>query len=117
MNGFDKTAQDQVNRLIEDAEAEAQAEKEQARADEDRTELRQRTNRWAAILRLLAVSFLFVAGAVSVCVYLLDSYSKGNGDPLLAVGFGIIGALWLGLATTLRKDFVWLANAFRGFRD
>ncbi len=106
-----------VNKLIESSLSTNRAEQEQAAAAEDQIERQQRTNRWATILRLLAVAFLVIQGAVSVFVYLLEGYSGGNGDPLFAVAAGVIAALWLGLATALCKDFVWLANAFRGFQN
>ena len=117
MNGYDTAAKQEVNRLIESSFDGIKAEEQQALAAEDHVQSMERTHRWATILRLLAVAFLVVIGAVSVCVYLLDGASKGNGDPLFAVAFGVIGALWLGLATALRKDFVWLACTFRGFQN
>ncbi len=114
---MNQIAELRVRDLIEDAESDRRGEEQQALAEQDRAERRQRTHRWASILRLLAVAFLFVIGAVSVSVYLILSSANGNGDILFAVAIGVVGALWLSLVTALRKDFVWLAEAFRGFQN
>ena len=117
MNGFDETAQQEVNELIESSFSGIRAEERQALAGQDHARSVERTHRWATILRLLLVAFLFTMGSVAVAVYLLASAANGNGDTLFAVGVGVAGALWLGLATVLRKDFIWLAEAFRGFQN
>ena len=116
MNGFDTVAEQEVNRLIESSFDGIRAEEQQEYADQHYGESWDKWHRCFRVSRLLAGAFLLLMGSVSVAVYILESRSDGNADPLVGVGVGVLAALALALHMARRQDLGWLGKALRGFQ-
>ncbi len=114
---MNQIAELQVRDLIEDAESDRRAEEQQARADRHHSASWEKWQRCFRIIRLLAGAFLLTMGAISVAVYILDSRSGGNADPLVGVAVGVLAMLALTLQMARRRDLGWLGEALRGFQN